>query len=56
MGWGIQNEDVTSLDGQFNPRNEENTLFLGVGKKVLIEGHPVMIGDGNNIKTLGGGF
>ena len=56
MGWGIQDEDVTSLNGQFNTGNEEDTLFLGVRKKVLIEGHLVMIGNGNNIKTFVGSF
>ena len=56
MGWGIQDEDVASLNGQFNTGNEEDTPFMGVRKKVLIEGHLVMIGNGNHIKTFVGGF
>jgi hypothetical protein len=56
VGRGIQDEDVTSPNGQFNTGNEEDTLFLGEGKKFLIEGHLVMIGDGNHIKTFVGGF
>jgi hypothetical protein len=56
MRRGIQDEDVTSPDGQFNTGNEENTLLLGVRKKFLIEGHLVMIGNGNHIKTFVGGF
>ncbi len=56
MGWGIQDEDVASPNGQFNTGNEEDTLFLGVRKKVLIEGHLVVIGNGKHIKTFVGGF
>jgi hypothetical protein len=56
VGWGIQDKDVTSLNSQFNTGNEEDTLFLGVRKKVLIEGHLVMIGNGNHIKTFVGSF
>jgi hypothetical protein len=37
-------------------RDEENPPFLGVREKVLIEGHPVMVGDGNDIKTFVGCF
>jgi hypothetical protein len=56
LGWGIQNEDVASLDGPFNPRDEENTVFPGMGEKAFMGGHPVMIGDGNNVKAFLGGF
>jgi len=31
--------------------NEKDTLFPGVGKEVLIEGQPVMIGDGHDVKA-----
>ena len=56
MGRGIQDEDVTSLYGQLNSGNEEDSPFSGVRKEILIEGHLVMIGNGNHIKTVVGGF
>ncbi len=51
MGGRVQNEDMAPTNGQFNTGNEKDTLFPRVGKEVLIEGHPVMIGDGNNVKA-----
>ncbi|MDO9210590.1 MAG: hypothetical protein Q7V48_07565 [Deltaproteobacteria bacterium] len=47
---------MPSLNRHFYTGYEEDTPCLCVGKKVLIEGHSVMIGDGNHVKTFIGSF
>jgi hypothetical protein len=47
---------MTSLNSHFYAGDEKDTHSLGVEKKILIEGHSVMIGDGNHVKTFIGSF
>jgi hypothetical protein len=48
----VQNQNMASLNRQFYARDEEKTPFLSIKVKVLIEGHLVMIGNGNDVKTF----
>jgi hypothetical protein len=43
---------MTSLNRHLYARDEEDTPLLRVGQQVVIEGHLVMIGDGNHVKVL----
>jgi hypothetical protein len=52
----VQNKDMASPNRHLNTRDEKNPPFLGIEGKILIKRHPVMVGDGNDIKTLVGGF
>ena len=52
----VENEDMASLNRHLNAGDKEDTLFLRVGQQVAIEGHLVMIGDGNYVKLFFRGF
>jgi hypothetical protein len=47
---------MTPLNGHLHTGDEEDTPFLSVGSQVVIERHPVVIGDGNHVKISIGSF
>jgi hypothetical protein len=55
--WGrVQHENMTPLNRQLYTGDEKDSPFLSVGQKILIEGHLLMIGDGNDVETFIGRF